>query len=166
MKLLARTSGDPVYVIEPSDVGEVIDMITITWGHVGMYCASDETWSDLINCGGNTFFYSLEDVDLAVELYAYYLSHDSFLTADYTDSVHGILPTFTDSDKMMCAARLHPKLQRCSLIVDGVPHEVFLDPPLWYFTGVIRDDARYLSFLKPDRAEGRMEYFFEAMWNS
>ena len=65
MKLLARTSGDPVYVIEPSDVGEVIDMITITWGHVGMYCASDETWSDLINCGGNTFFYSLEDVDRA-----------------------------------------------------------------------------------------------------
>ena len=55
MKLLARTSGDPVYVIEPSDVGEVIYIITITWGHVGMYCASDATWPALFLCGGHTF---------------------------------------------------------------------------------------------------------------
>lgn len=169
MKLLGRTPGDPVMQIEQSDVGTLPGLTTIhiTQAHVGSYVISDETWSDYISTRDGIFFSTLEDADLALEMYGFYLSYNVIPGGICLDEgIYGTRYTFDDPRKMLRAYELDNRMDYCGLVVDGTVQEVMIDYPLWHFTGMMLDDPRFHNFLKPDRSEGRMECFFEDMWNS
>ena len=169
MKLLGRTPGDPVMIVEQSDVGTLPGLTQLRIGNsqVGKYCVSDETWADYISTRNGPFFDTLEDADIALEMYGFYLSTNLIPGGICREEgIYGTRYTFDDPRKMLRAYELDDRLVFCGLVVDGTVQEVMIDYPLWYFTGNMLDDPRYHSFLKPDGSEGRMEYFFETMWNS